>query len=158
MRDYKINRLQYIKDPMALALDLAKSCKDTKDVPVGCVIVDDNSKLISCARNSVIRNNDATAHAEILAIKSACNFIKSHRLSDYILYVTLEPCIMCEAAIHQSRIKKVFFGAYNQNFKLIQKNTKKKYHLSFGGSQYFGGFSEDKSLKLIKTFFKEKRS
>ncbi len=157
MRDYKLNRFQYIKDPMSLALKLAKSCKDTDDVPVGCVIVDLNSKLISYARNSVIRNNDVTAHAEILAIRSACNFLKSYRLSDYILYVTLEPCIMCEAAIHQSRIKKVFFGAYNQSFKQIQKNIKKKYYFSQKESQYFGGFSEDKSLKLIRSFFKEKR-
>ena len=110
---------------MSLALKLAKSCNDSDDVPVGCVIVNEDSKLISYARNSVVRNQDATAHAEILAIRFACNFLKSYRLSDYILYVTLEPCVMCEAAIHQSKIKKVFFGAYNQNFKQIQKNIKK---------------------------------
>ena len=143
---------------MSLALKLAKSCNDSDDVPVGCVIVNKDSKLISYARNSVVRNQDATAHAEILAIRSACNFLRSYRLSHYMLYVTLEPCAMCEAAIHQSKIKKVFFGAYNQNFRQIQKNIKKKYLFSQKKSHYFGGFGEDKSLRLIKKFFKEKRS
>ena len=142
---------------MSLALELAKSCNDSNDVPVGCVIVNEDSKLISYARNSVIKNKDATAHAEILAIRSACDFLKSYRLSDCILYVTLEPCAMCEAAIHQSKIKKVFFGAYNQNFKQIQKNIRKKYLFSQKQSHYFGGFSEYQSLRLIKNFFKEKR-
>ena len=143
---------------MSLALKLARSCDDTKDVPIGCVIVNKDSRLISCASNSVIKNSDATAHAEILAIRSACNFLKSYRLSECILYVTLEPCVMCEAAIHQSRIKKVFFGAYNQNFKQVQKNIKKKYLFSQKKSHYFGGFNENQSLRLIKNFFKEKRS
>ena len=127
---------------MSLALELAKSCDDSNDVPVGCVIVNEDSKLISYARNSVVKNKDVTAHAEILAIRSACDFLKSYRLSDYILYVTLEPCAMCEAAIHQSK---------------IQKNIRKKYLFSQKQYHYFGGFSEYQSLRLIKNFFKEKR-
>ena len=113
-----------IINPMDYAIKLANKCKRNGEVPVGCVIVDDQGNIVTYASNSMIKNNDPTAHAEILAIRKACKKKKTQKLIDFSLYVTLEPCEMCEAAIYQVGIKKVFFGAYAENFKLYQNKKK----------------------------------
>ena len=86
--------------------------KTIDDVPVGCVIRHGN-KVIAQTHNERERNNDVTAHAEILAIRKAQEVLNNWRLDDCTMYVTLEPCPMCAWAILQSRIKAVYFGSYN---------------------------------------------
>ena len=110
---------------MKLAIDLAIKAKELNEVPVGCVITDQNENIISKAFNSVERNKDPTAHAEILAIRKACLKMKTTKLFNFSLYVTLEPCVMCEAAILNSGIKKVYFGAFSDSLKINNFKLKK---------------------------------
>ena len=92
------------------ALKRAKKAEKSDEVPIGCVIVKDN-KVLSSGYNKREGAKDATAHAEILAIKKACKKLKSWRLESCVLYVTLQPCTMCFGAILNARIKKVVYGA-----------------------------------------------
>lgn len=94
------------------ALKEAKKAYDINEVPVGCVIVKDN-KIIARAYNKRETTQNTIGHAEILAIQKACKKIGSWRLNDCDMYVTLEPCSMCSGAIIQSRIKNLYFGAFD---------------------------------------------
>ncbi len=96
---------------MRIALSEAKKALDKDEIPIGAVIVYDN-KVIAKAHNLTEKKQSATAHAEILAIEKACKKLKSWRLLGAEMYVTLEPCAMCAGAIANSRLKKVYFGAY----------------------------------------------
>lgn len=96
---------------MSLALSLAREAADEGEVPVGCVIVDGDGNIIGKGRNRRIENHDATAHAEIEAIRSACAALGDWRLDDCTMFVTLEPCPMCAGAIIMSRVPTLVFGA-----------------------------------------------
>src|SRR3954469_5252060 len=95
---------------MDLALKEAENAANAGEVPIGCVIVL-NGEVVASAGNRTITDRDPTAHAEILAIRKAAAMIGSERLTDCDLYVTLEPCTMCAAAISFSRIRRLYFGA-----------------------------------------------
>ncbi|MGB2697506.1 MAG: tRNA adenosine(34) deaminase TadA [Candidatus Zixiibacteriota bacterium] len=97
---------------MQAALKEAEKALKKKEVPVGAVVVYQN-KIIGRGHNQVETLKDATAHAEILAIGAASNFLGSWRLSDASIYVTVEPCIMCAGAIILSRLDKLIFGAFD---------------------------------------------
>ncbi|CAG7838786.1 adenosine deaminase [Clostridium novyi B str. ATCC 27606] len=97
---------------MKLALKEAKIAKNMDEVPVGAIIVKEG-KVIASAHNLREKLKDPTAHAEILAIKKACETLGDWRLSDCEMYVTLEPCPMCTGAIIQSRIKKIYIGTFD---------------------------------------------
>jgi tRNA(adenine34) deaminase len=130
---------------MILALKEAEKAFKKDDVPVGAVIVK-NSKIISKAHNLREKKNDATCHAEILAISKACRKLKSWRLTECILYVTLEPCSMCKAAISQARIDKVIYGTdskkeYEDKFELIKSDN-----------------FENECSNIVQTFFQKKRN
>ncbi len=141
---------------ISLALKLAKKSYENNEIPVGCVIFDSKGIVISSSYNSTLKNNDPTAHAEILAIRKACKKLKIKKLIDFSIYTTLEPCKMCEHAIYNAGIKQVFFGAYSENFKIF-KNKQKNYHYEILGYQYYGGIEERKCSELLKIFFKKKR-
>ena len=143
-------------NPMLLAIRLAKRSEKIGDVPVGCVILDSDGNVVSSAHNSMIKSNDPTAHAEIVAIRKACKKKKTHKLDGLILYVTLEPCRMCEAAIYEVGIRKVFFGSYTSSNEIFN-NMKKKYSSNKEGYQFFGGIEENKCNNLLKSFFKKLR-
>lgn len=96
---------------MALALELAKQCIPDGDIPVGCVIVSPDGRVIGEGRNRREADARATAHAEIEAINMACRSAGTWRLADCTLYVTLEPCPMCAGAIINARIAEVRYGA-----------------------------------------------
>lgn len=102
-------------DFMSEALNEAKKAQNMNEVPVGAVIVKDN-RIIGSGYNMTEILKDPTAHAEIIAIKNACNFINNWRLTGCELYVTLEPCPMCAGAILQSRISKVYIGTFDPRF------------------------------------------
>ncbi len=97
---------------MALAIEVAERAAARGEVPVGAVIVQDG-KLLVRAGNRVEADNDPTAHTEILAIRAAADMLDAPRLPDCDLYVTLEPCAMCAAAISFARIRRLYFGAYD---------------------------------------------
>ncbi|MBP9721762.1 MAG: tRNA adenosine(34) deaminase TadA [Gammaproteobacteria bacterium] len=95
---------------MNLALEQAKLAEKIGEVPVGAVIVK-NSKLISTGYNHSIARHDPSGHAEIVALRSACQLLENYRLIDCDLYVTLEPCMMCLGALIHARIKRLYFAA-----------------------------------------------
>ena len=136
---------------MSQAVDCASGVKE--EVPVCALIVKDN-ELVSRAVNQTESLNDATAHAEILAIKEASRKLDNWRLSDCILYTTLEPCAMCAGAIINSRLKAVVFGAYDLNagacgsvVNLFSDLGKEKQ------IEVIGGILELEASKLLKDFF-----
>lgn len=96
---------------MALALSLAQEAAENGEVPVGCVIADADGKVIGRGRNRRQERPDATAHAEVEAIRQACAALGDWRLTGCTLYVTLEPCPMCAGAIVQARLARVVYGA-----------------------------------------------
>ncbi len=99
---------------MQQAIPLAQEVKSSGDVPVGALIVNEAGEIVSFGKNEREKDNDPTAHAEILAIRKASERIGSWRLDDLTLIVTLEPCVMCAGAILQSRLKRLVFGAFDQ--------------------------------------------
>lgn len=98
---------------MKEALKEAKKAYDNGEIPIGAIIVKDG-KIIARAHNQKEEKNDATKHAEIIAIQKASKKVQGWRLENCEMYVTLEPCMMCTGAIIQSRIKKVYIGAMNE--------------------------------------------
>ena len=95
---------------MQQAIAIAQEVKSSGDVPVGTLIVNEVGEILSFGKNEREKDNDPTAHAEILAIKRAGEKLGSWRLDDLTLVVTLEPCVMCAGAILQSRLKRLVFG------------------------------------------------
>lgn len=138
------------------ALKEAEKAYKKNEVPVGAVIVC-NNKIISRAHNKRVRNNQTISHAELLAITKANKKLKSWRLEDCEIYVTLEPCAMCAGAIMQARIKKVYFatkdlksGALGGKFNLFENEFNHTVEVNYG-------ILELESKKLIQKFFKELR-
>ncbi len=99
---------------MQQALALANQAATSDDVPVGALIVNDQGEIIGVGENLREKNNDPTAHAEIIAIKNAAQKMGNWRLDDLTMVVTLEPCAMCAGAIVQTRIKRLVFGAFDE--------------------------------------------
>lgn len=137
-----------------LALEEAKKSND--DIPVGTVIVKDNV-VISKAHNEVIKRNDPTAHAEILAIQKACKKLDTYNLSGCSIYSTLEPCPMCTGAIINAKIRKVVYGAMDihygacgSRYNLLRDNKAKK-------TEVYAGIEEEKCKNLISEFFNKLR-
>jgi len=99
---------------MQQALALANQAAIFNDVPVGALVVNDKGEIIGVGENLREKNNDPTAHAEIVAIKNAAQKIGNWRLDDLTMVVTLEPCAMCAGAIVQTRMKRLVFGAFDE--------------------------------------------
>ncbi|WP_246208759.1 tRNA adenosine(34) deaminase TadA [Enterobacteriaceae endosymbiont of Donacia bicoloricornis] len=103
---------------MKYALYFAKLAKYNGEIPVGAIIIK-NNKIISFGNNNTIKNNDPTAHAEIIALRRAGKYLKNYRLLNTTMYVTLEPCLMCSGAIIMSRISRLVFSTYNKKYSNI---------------------------------------
>lgn len=138
---------------MEMAIKEAEKAFLKEEVPVGCVIVKDG-KILSKAHNLKHTKNIAIHHAEILAIQKACQKVGNWRLDDCELYVTLEPCVMCAGAIVQSRIRHVYFGAYDEKVGFYQNNRIKNLN-HYPIVQ--GGILEEECSQLLKKFFSERR-
>ena len=147
--------MSYEEKFMLKAMALAKKAYEADEVPVGAVIVKDG-KLLSFAFNKRESGFDATAHAEILAIRKACKKLKDFRLIGCDMYVTLEPCVMCTGAILNSRIENVYFGAYISNGSISAEELSKRAELNHK-TNFFGGFLEKENSQLVSSYFKEKR-
>ena len=142
---------------MKAALKQAKIGYLKAEVPIGCVIVL-NGKIIARAYNKREQLNQAYAHAEMLAIKKACTVLKSWRLNDCDIYVTVEPCPMCAGTIINARMRSIYFGAIN----LKGGSCGTRYNIPSDNvlnhtCKIFGGVLEEECGKLMSTYFKEKR-
>lgn len=137
-------------DFMQEAINIAKNSE--KDLPIGAVLVK-NGKIISKAHNEKELQKDVTAHAEMLVIQEAQEILGTTILSDCELYVTLEPCPMCSWAILNSRISKVFFGAYDTIYGALGSATDLRKFLN-SKTEVIGGIKEEECSTLLKNYFK----
>jgi len=144
---------------MALALEVASAAGRRGEVPVGAVVVDGRSdEVLAEAGNEVEAQADPTAHAEILAIRRAGQRIGAPRLTDCDLYVTLEPCAMCAAAISFARFRRVFFGAYDPKGGGVDHGPRIfEQPTCHHKPEVVGGIAAKESEELLKTFFAERR-
>ncbi|MCY6382260.1 nucleoside deaminase [Hoeflea prorocentri] len=143
--------------PMDIALEEARSAAARSEVPVGAVVVS-NGVILSRAGNRTRERNDVTAHAEIDAIRMACSALGQERLVDCDLYVTLEPCTMCAAAISFARIRRLYFGAEDikgggvvNGVRFFDQST--CHHIP----EVYSGIAEKEASELLVGFFREKR-
>ncbi len=142
---------------MQEALKQAKKAFNILEVPVGAIIVKDNT-IIARAYNQKEKKTDTTQHAEIIAIQKASKKLKSWRLNDCEMYVTLEPCPMCAGAIIQSRIKKVYIGTMDEKTGSCGSvlNLFEDYKFNHN-VEVETGICKDECEKILKDFFKELR-
>lgn len=142
---------------MAKSLEKAKIAFSLSEVPVGTIITY-KDQVVASSYNQVISNNDPTAHAEITAIREAGKTIGSHYLEDCCIYVTLEPCPMCTYAILSSRIKRLYFGAYDVKMGAVEHGLRMvENNKIYKGLEVYGGIMEEECKSLMVDFFKNLR-
>jgi tRNA(adenine34) deaminase len=143
---------------MQRAISLAQEVKSSGDVPVGALIVNEAGEILSSGKNEREKDNDPTAHAEILAIKRAGEKLGSWRLDDLTLIVTLEPCVMCAGAILQSRLKRLVFGAFDQKAGAVGSSLDVIRDVrALSKVEVVSGVLEKECAKLLTDFFATKR-
>ena len=135
---------------MEYAIKEAMKCGT--DVPIGCIIKKDG-EIIASAHNMREKSGDVTAHAEIIAIKEAQKILKSSRLNNCEMFVTLEPCPMCSWAIIQSGIKTLYFGAYNLQYGAMGSVINLP-QIANSKLKIYGGIKEEECKILLDNFFK----
>ena len=146
------------RDPMTAALAEARAAGERGEVPIGAVIVRDGV-VLAAAGNRTLELDDPTAHAEMLAIRAAAAAAGSQRLVGADLYVTLEPCAMCAAAISFARLRRVYFGALDAKGGAVESGVR-----FFGqptchhAPDVYGGLGEREAAALLKDFFAARRS
>jgi tRNA(adenine34) deaminase len=142
---------------MELALEEARAAALRGEVPVGCVVVREGD-VVARAGNRTIADRDPTAHAELLAIRQAAAALGSERLADCDLYVTLEPCAMCAAAMSFARIRRLYFGAGDPKGGAVENGVR-----FFSAAtchhrpEVYGGINESECAVLLKEFFQTRR-
>ena len=139
------------------ALSEARTANEAGEVPVGCVVVREG-KIIARAGNRTLRDRDPTAHAEMLAVRQAAKALGSERLTDCDLYVTLEPCAMCAAALSFARIRRLYYGAADPKGGAVDNGVR-----FFASAtchhrpEVYGGIAESEAAGLLREFFKARR-
>jgi len=142
---------------MQFALEEARAAAERGEVPVGCVIVR-NGEVIARAGNRTLADKDPTAHAELLAVRQAAVALGTERLADCDLYVTLEPCTMCAAALSFARIRRLYFGAADPKGGAVEHGVR-----FFSAAtchhrpEIYGGIDETECAALLKEFFQARR-
>ncbi|MEM9344088.1 MAG: nucleoside deaminase [Pseudomonadota bacterium] len=143
---------------MEAALSEARAAADRGEVPVGAVVVAPDGQVVAAAGNRVVELSDPTAHAEILALRSACAAAGSARLPGHALYVTLEPCAMCAAAIAAARVARLVFGASDPKSGGVLHGARVFSHAQTHHTpEVIDGIAADTSADLLRAFFKDKR-
>jgi tRNA(adenine34) deaminase len=142
---------------MELALEEARAAGARGEVPVGCVIVHDGA-AIARAGNRTVADRDPTAHAELLAIRQAAAALGSERLADCDLYVTLEPCAMCAAALSFARIRRLYFGASDPKGGAVENGVRFFSQATcHHRPEVYGGINESECVVLLRDFFAARR-
>jgi len=142
---------------MSIAIEEARAAGARGEVPVGCVVVRDGT-IVARAGNRTIADHDPTAHAELIAIRAAASTLGSERLTDCDLYVTLEPCAMCAAAMSFARIRRLYFGAADAKGGAVEHGV-----CFFAAPtchhrpEVYGGINESECGELLKNFFQARR-
>jgi tRNA(adenine34) deaminase len=145
------------QDWMQLALACAKQASEANEVPIGAVIVHEG-QLIAQAHNQPIATHDPTAHAEILALRQAATAQQNYRLPNMTLYVTLEPCPMCIAAMVHARIQRCVFGAYDPKTGACGSVISLHQAATMNHNVLIeGGICAEASASLLQHFFKQRR-
>lgn len=144
--------------PMELALEQAGRAEARGEVPVGAVLVDAAGAVLAAAGNEVEARHDPTAHAELLVLRAAAALKRSPRLEDCDLYVTLEPCAMCAAAISFARIRRLYYGAYDAKGGAVEHGAR-FFTLAtcHHKPEIYGGIEEQRAAALLKDFFADRR-
>lgn len=143
---------------MALALDQARAAARRGEVPVGAVVVAPDGQVAGAAGNRTRELSDPTAHAEILAIRQACRAAGSERLPDHDLWVTLEPCPMCAAAISAARIARLYYGAGDPRMGGVHHGARVFDHPQcHHRPQVYDGLGADQARALLQGFFRSRR-
>lgn len=143
---------------MQQALALANQAATFDDVPVGALVVNDLGEIIGVGENLREKNNDPTAHAEIVAIKNAAQKIGNWRLDDLTMVVTLEPCAMCAGAIAQTRMKRLVFGAFDEKAGAVGSIWDVvRDARSLTKIEVVSGVLEKECAQVLTNFFKGKR-
>ena len=143
---------------MNTALEEAAKALERGEVPIGAVIVENFGNIVARAGNETRARLDPSAHAEVLAIREACTVLKTERLVNCDMYVTLEPCAMCAALIANARIRRIYFAASDPKSGGIQQGArifdrKQTHHVP----EIYSGIGEEKAAKLLRNFFSKKR-
>ena len=147
-----VNHEEYMK----MALALARKAEQANEVPIGAVIVK-NGKVIAKGYNKREKTHDATAHAEVVAIRKACRKLRDFRLTECTMYVTMEPCTMCMGAILNSRIDTVVFGgAQDKTNILSSREINERAELNHK-VKIVSGVLADESSAIVTNYFKSKR-
>jgi tRNA(Arg) A34 adenosine deaminase TadA len=143
---------------MNLALAEAEEAARIGEVPVGAVLVDAKGHVLAKAGNRVETLSDPTAHAEILALREAARVRGLPRLEDCDLYVTLEPCALCAAAISFARIRRLYFGAYDPKMGAVEHGPKFfQQPTCHHRPEIYGGIEEQRAGELLRGFFGDRR-
>jgi tRNA(adenine34) deaminase len=143
--------------PMEVALEEARQAARRGEVPVGAVIVRDGT-IVAAASNRPRELSDPTAHAEMLAIRAAAKALGDERLGDCDLYVTLEPCAMCAAAISFARVRRLYFGATDPKGGAVESGV--RFFSSptcHHAPEIYGGIREAEAAALLRDFFRKRR-
>ena len=143
---------------MNMALEEAATALARGEVPIGAVIVENFGNIVARAGNETRARLDPSAHAEVLAIREACTVLKTERLVNCDMYVTLEPCAMCAALIANARIRRIYFAASDPKSGGIQQGArifdrKQTHHVP----EIYSGIGEEKAAELLRNFFSKKR-
>lgn len=142
---------------MDQALAQAQAAALCGEVPVGCVVVRDGA-VIATAGNRTLADRDPTAHAEMIALRAAAQAIGSERLLECDLYVTLEPCTMCAAAISFARIRRLYYGAADPKGGAVESGVR-YFHAPtcHHRPEVYGGIGEEDAAALLRDFFAKRR-
>ena len=144
-------------DYFAAAFEEARAAAARGEVPVGAVIVMDGA-IIAAAGNRTLADRDPTAHAEMLAIRAAGQVLRSERLIDCDLYVTLEPCAMCAAAMSFARIRRLYFSAHDEKGGAVENGPRFfAQPTCHHAPEVYGGIRETEAAQMLREFFRERR-
>ena len=146
-----------MSSPMDMALDAARQAQAAGEVPVGCVIVRDGA-VVASAGNRTLADRDPTAHAEIVAIRAAARQLGSERLTGCDLYVTLEPCAMCAAAISFARIRRLYYGAADPKGGAVEHGARVfEQPQCMHRPEVYAGIGKEPAGELLREFFQARR-
>ena len=144
--------------PMKLALAEAEAAAARGDVPVGAVLVDGDGRLLAAAGNRVEADHDPTAHAEMLVLRAGAARLGTAKLAECDLYVTLEPCAMCAAAIALARLRRLYFGAYDPKGGAVEHGPRLfDQPATHHRPEIYGGIEEGRAGQLLRSFFQTRR-
>ena len=143
---------------MRKAIEAAEMARGFDEIPIGACLIDKEGEILAVAGNRTITKNDPTAHAEILVLREAGAKIGNYRLTETVLYTTIEPCAMCAGALVNARIKRLVFGAHDERFGAVESvfrlcDTSSLNHKI----EITSGVLADECRRLMQDFFRQKR-